>query len=156
MQRATPRWTACLIAYACFSSAAALELGALRQRMRAVEAASVRERVMLERGSGAVPVIAFDALLPHQRLSLTVGDATFSKLLADLGLGGLLCVTSVDQRRRMLRRHGVLARLEHTLHAGVHARDQGGADGAHLDRASELVAVRVGRRDGSPRPSARD
>ena len=65
--------------------------------MRAVEAASVRERDMLERGSGAVPVIAFDALLPHQRLSLTVGDATFSKLLADLGLGGLLCVTSVDQ-----------------------------------------------------------
>ena len=111
MPRVTPRRTACLIAYAC-SIAAALELGALRQRMRAVEAASVRERVMLERGSGAVPVIAFDALLPHQRLSLTVGDATFSKLLADLGLGGLLCVTSVDQRRRMLRRHGVLARLE--------------------------------------------
>ena len=54
--------------------------------MRAVEAASTRERAMLERGSGAVPVIAFDALLPHQRLSLTVGDATFSKLLADLGL----------------------------------------------------------------------
>ncbi len=112
MHRRATRRTACLIAYACFSSAAALELGALRQRMRAVEAASTRERAMLERGSGAVPVIAFDALLPHQRLSLTVGDATFSKLLADLGLGGLLCVTSVNQRRRMLRRHGVLARLE--------------------------------------------
>ena len=97
---------------ALISSTAALDLSSLRQRMRAVGTASAREKQILELGTGTVPVIAFDALLQHQRLSLTVSDATFARLLADLGLGGLLCVTSVNQKRRLLRRNGVLARLE--------------------------------------------
>ena len=60
----------------------------------------------------ALPVISFDSLLPNQRLVGMTTDPTFSCLLRNLGLGGLFVMTSLDPSTRMLRRNGVVARIE--------------------------------------------
>eukprot|EP00521_Asterionellopsis_glacialis_P010731 CAMPEP_0195298076 /NCGR_PEP_ID=MMETSP0707-20130614/22725_1 /TAXON_ID=33640 /ORGANISM="Asterionellopsis glacialis, Strain CCMP134" /LENGTH=425 /DNA_ID=CAMNT_0040360067 /DNA_START=123 /DNA_END=1400 /DNA_ORIENTATION=- len=59
-----------------------------------------------------LPVVAFDSLLPNQRLSGTTTDPTFSRFLRDLGLGGMFVMTSVDPYKRLIRRNGVVARIE--------------------------------------------
>lgn len=59
-----------------------------------------------------LPVVCFDALLPNQKLEARTTDETFANFLASLGLGGLFCMTSVNQSKRMLRRNGVLAKIE--------------------------------------------
>ena len=65
----------------------------------------VKERIML-------PVLAFDALLPNQRLEGRTSDPTFSRFLRDVGLGGLFVMTSVNHSKRKLRRNGVVAKIE--------------------------------------------
>lgn len=63
------------------------------------------KRVML-------PTISFDALLPNQRLEARTTDPTFSQFLAFIGIGGLFVMTSVNHSKRMLRRNGVVCKLE--------------------------------------------
>eukprot|EP00586_Coscinodiscus_wailesii_P005893 CAMPEP_0172488810 /NCGR_PEP_ID=MMETSP1066-20121228/18533_1 /TAXON_ID=671091 /ORGANISM="Coscinodiscus wailesii, Strain CCMP2513" /LENGTH=427 /DNA_ID=CAMNT_0013256279 /DNA_START=97 /DNA_END=1380 /DNA_ORIENTATION=+ len=59
-----------------------------------------------------LPVICFDALLPNQHLEGKTRDPTFCRFLRDLGLGGLFVMTSLNTRRRQLRRSGVVTRVE--------------------------------------------
>ena len=59
-----------------------------------------------------LPVIAFDSLLPNQRMSGRTSDITFARMLARLGLGGLFCMVSVNHTQRKIRRNGVVCRIE--------------------------------------------
>jgi hypothetical protein len=59
-----------------------------------------------------LPVVSFDSLLPNQRLMGMTTDPTFSRLLRDLSLGGLFVMTSLNHSKRMLRRNGVVARIQ--------------------------------------------
>mmetsp|Transcript_3501 Transcript_3501/g.6428 ORF Transcript_3501/g.6428 Transcript_3501/m.6428 type:complete len:366 (+) Transcript_3501:108-1205(+) len=59
-----------------------------------------------------LPVLALDALLPNQRLEATTSDPTFSRFLRDVGLGGLFVMTSVNHSKRMVRRNGVVVKIE--------------------------------------------
>lgn len=92
----------------------------LRRRARDLAAAEVAEAQALSSfppgddiiTTTELPVLAFDALLPGQRLSGSSEDPTFSRLLRELGLGGIFVMVSVDQRQRKLRRSGVVCRVE--------------------------------------------
>lgn len=59
-----------------------------------------------------LPVLAFDALLPNQRLEARTSDPTFGRFLRDVGLGGLFVMTSVNHSKRMVRRNGVVVKIE--------------------------------------------
>lgn len=59
-----------------------------------------------------LPVIAFDAMLPNQRMAGRTTDRTFCRLLASLGLGGLVVMVSVNYAKRKIRRNGVICRIE--------------------------------------------
>lgn len=59
-----------------------------------------------------LPVVSFDSLLPKQRLEGRTDDPTFCRFLQKVGLGGWFVMTSLDARKRKLRRHGVLAKIE--------------------------------------------
>eukprot|EP00965_Chrysotila_dentata_P149940 4951808-Pleurochrysis_carterae.AAC.1 len=50
-------------------------------------------------------------MLPRQRLDFATQDPTFSKLLRDLGLGGLFVMVGVNSRQRKLHRYGVVVRI---------------------------------------------
>jgi hypothetical protein len=60
----------------------------------------------------SLPAVAFDALLPHQRIAGRTTDRTFGKFLASLGLGGMFAMVSVNHAKRKLRRNGVICRIE--------------------------------------------
>jgi hypothetical protein len=70
-----------------------------------------------------LPVICFDALLPGQRLEGSTTDPTFGRFLAEIGLGGLFVMTSLNNKQRKLRRNGVIARIE--LMDAKQAREDG-------------------------------
>ena len=59
----------------------------------------------------SLPVVAFDALLPRQRLTGSTEDPTFCRLLRDLGLGGLFVMVSWNPFKRKVRRNGVICRI---------------------------------------------
>jgi hypothetical protein len=59
-----------------------------------------------------VPVVSFDALLPGQKLEGQTTDPTFCRLLQTLGLGGQFVMISINNSKRMLRRNGVVCRIE--------------------------------------------
>jgi hypothetical protein len=59
-----------------------------------------------------LPVIAMDAILPHQRMRGRTTDRTFGRFLASVGLGGLFAVVSMNFGQRKVRRHGVICRIE--------------------------------------------
>ena len=90
----------------------------LQRRVKEVRVADAAEaRVMrsftTDTDSTAVslPVVAFDALLPGQRLTGSTEDPTFCRLLRDLGLGGLFVMVSWDPFKRKVRRNGVICRI---------------------------------------------
>jgi hypothetical protein len=57
--------------------------------------------------------IAFDSLLPGQQLQGRTTDPNFMRLLRDdVGLGGTFFMISVNPFKRMLRRNGVLCRID--------------------------------------------
>ena len=91
----------------------------LSARIQSIQAAdqleqdiSQQQQQQQQRRILPLPVIALDALLPGQRLTGTTTDPNLSRLLQQLGIGGLLCMVSVNPNKRMLRRNGVLARIE--------------------------------------------
>lgn len=81
---------------------------------RRIQSVAAGDKLEQDSSAGLItlPVIAFDSLLPNQRLVGTTTDPTFSRLLRDLGLGGLFVMTSLNHSKRMLRRNGVVARIE--------------------------------------------
>lgn len=85
----------------------------LQRRIKAVKESDALEADAVQSGTAHLPAIAFDSLLPNQRLSGRTTDPTFGKLLRDLGLGGLFVMVSVDARARKVRRNGVVARIEY-------------------------------------------
>lgn len=105
----TPRCSFCTPLYA--SSDGKLDMTELSRRIQSITAADKLEQDS-STGMITLPVISFDSLLPNQRLVGTTTDPTFSRLLRDLGLGGLFVMTSLDPSKRMLRRNGVIARIE--------------------------------------------
>ncbi|CAB9524434.1 ATP-dependent protease La (LON) domain [Seminavis robusta] len=81
---------------------------------RRIEGLQTAENVLANDSDGIIslPVIAFDALLPNQRMKGRTTDRTFGRLLAGLGLGGLFCMVSVNHAHRKVRRNGVICRIE--------------------------------------------
>jgi len=75
-------------------------------------AASEELEGSLSSGRIMLPVLAFDSLLPNQRLDGRTTDPTFSCFLRDVGIGGLFVMTSVNHSKRMLRRNGVVTKIE--------------------------------------------
>lgn len=59
-----------------------------------------------------LPVVAFDQLLPNQRIQGRTTDETFGRMLGTLGLGGIFAMVSVNHFKRMIRRNGVICRIE--------------------------------------------
>jgi len=88
-----------------------VEMSELFRRIKSIAAAEELEKSFVERRV-RLPVIAFDALLPNQRLEGSTEDPTFGRFLRDVGLGGLFVMTSVNHSQRKLRRNGVVARIE--------------------------------------------
>lgn len=54
-----------------------------------------------------VPVICFDAILPNQVMEGSTSDSTFVSFLRELGLGGWFVMTSLDFKKRLVRRNGI-------------------------------------------------
>lgn len=90
----------------------------LHQRADELRAADVIKALVLaspqSRNASAVrlPVIAFDALLPQQRLTGSTQDETFCRLLRDLGIGGVFVMVSWNPFKRRVRRNGVICQIE--------------------------------------------
>lgn len=59
-----------------------------------------------------LPVICFDAILPNQVMEGSTSDSTFVSFLRELGLGGWFVMTSLDFKKRMVRRNGTLCKIE--------------------------------------------
>lgn len=60
-----------------------------------------------------LPVLCMDAMLPKQRLQLRTSDAVFGRFLRDgIGLGGIFVMTSLSPATRMIRRHGVICKVQ--------------------------------------------
>lgn len=59
-----------------------------------------------------VPVICFDAILPNQVMEGSTSDSTFVSFLRELGLGGWFVMTSLDFKKRLVRRNGTLCKIE--------------------------------------------
>ena len=85
----------------------------LQRRVASVAKSDQLEAQARTSGITNLPAIAFDQLLPRQRLVGRTTDPTFGKLLRDLGLGGLFVMVSIDARARKVRRCGVIARIEY-------------------------------------------
>jgi len=85
----------------------------LQRRVASVAKSDQLEAQARTSGITNLPAIAFDQLLPRQRLAGRTTDPTFGKLLRDLGLGGLFVMVSIDARARKVRRCGVIARIEY-------------------------------------------
>ena len=77
-----------------------------------------------------LPVVAFDQLLPNQRIQGRTTDDNFGRMLGELGLGGLFAMVSVNHAKRMVRRNGVICRIELV--------DTPGRD---LERGTPLTAI---------------
>lgn len=58
-----------------------------------------------------LPVICFDALLPHQHLEGRTQDPTFSRFLRSIGVGGFFVMTSIQPKSRMVRRNAVICKV---------------------------------------------
>lgn len=59
-----------------------------------------------------LPVICFDALLPHQELQGQAEDPLFCEFLRDeVGIGGWFVMTSLNYFTRTIRRHGTVVKL---------------------------------------------
>ena len=84
----------------------------LYRRINNLAAADKLEDSLSTSGRIMLPVVAFDSLLIHQRLQARTTDATFGRFLRDVGIGGLFAMTSVNHSKRMLRRNGVVTKIE--------------------------------------------
>lgn len=90
----------------------AFDMSELSRRIEGLQTAEKFLGGTEEMGSVTLPVVAFDALLPNQRISGRTTDRTFGKFLASLGLGGIFAMVSVNPAKRKLRRNGVVCRIE--------------------------------------------
>lgn len=83
---------------------------------RRIEGIQIADRVLgvdeNEVDTVSLPAVAFDALLPNQRIAGRTTDRTFGKFLAAMGLGGIFAVVSLNQYKRKIRRNGVICRVE--------------------------------------------
>ena len=86
-------------------------LSQLQTRMTDIALADARERELYDAGSGMLPVVCLDAMLPRQIMKVDTEDPTFCRLLRDVGLGGLFVVTSLNFEQRRVRRSGVVVRV---------------------------------------------
>lgn len=118
------------------------QMSQLQARLADVAAGDAEERALYSAGNGTLPVVCLDAMLPRQCMKLDTEDPTFCRLLRDIGLGGLFVVTSLNFRKRRLRRSGVIVRV-----SLVDAKRPTQQDGSQAERVPTAVsALLIGRR----------
>lgn len=101
----------CPLQLALESSSFENEMSELFSRIQNVKAADKLQE-SLSVGNLQLPTIVFDALLPNQKIAASTTDETFGRFLRNVGIGGMFVMTSINHSKRMLRRNGVVARIE--------------------------------------------
>lgn len=106
--------------FAALSSSKEREDGSafdMRELSKRIQSLQQSEQLLQQASSAnasclSLPVVVMDSLLPNQRLAGTTSDATFGRLLRDVGIGGYFVMTSINSKYRFVRRNGVIARIQ--------------------------------------------